>query len=54
MVGTSGDVYIEFHGDRLSSSSEQHLLKCENYPDQPFISKHTVRKDIQSCLRTFY
>jgi len=45
MDGTNGDVYIDFHGDRLSSSSEQHLLKCENHPDHPFSSKHTVRKD---------
>ena len=44
--GTSGDVYIDFHGDRLSSSGEQHLSKCENYSDQPFGSKHTVRISI--------
>jgi hypothetical protein len=44
MEGTNGDVYIDFHGDRLSSSGEQHLLKCENYLDHPFSSKHTVRK----------
>ncbi|CAF2992783.1 unnamed protein product [Rotaria sp. Silwood2] len=39
--GTTGDVYINFHGDLLSSSGEQHLLKCENYPDHPFGIKHT-------------
>lgn len=44
MEGTSGDVYIEFHGDRLSSSGEQQLLKSENYPDHQFSNKHTVTK----------
>ncbi|CAF3414290.1 unnamed protein product [Rotaria socialis] len=39
--GTSGDVYLNFHGDLLSSSGEQHLLKCENYPEHQFTSKHT-------------
>ncbi|CAF0798269.1 unnamed protein product [Rotaria sordida] len=39
--GTNGNVYINFHGDLLSSSGEQHLIKCENYPDHPFDSKHT-------------
>ncbi|CAF3611650.1 unnamed protein product [Adineta steineri] len=39
--GTTGDVYINFHGDDLTSSGEQHLSKSENYPDHPFISKHT-------------
>ncbi|CAF3422411.1 unnamed protein product [Rotaria sp. Silwood1] len=39
--GTNGDVYINFHGDFLSSSGEQHLLKCENYPNHPFDSKQT-------------
>ncbi len=48
--GTNGDVYIDFHGDRLSSSGEQHLLKCENYPDHPFSDKHTVRKDTHTYL----
>lgn len=42
MEGTKGDVYIEFHGDRLSASGEQHLFKCENYPDNAFANKHTV------------
>lgn len=46
--GTHGDVYISFHGDILSSSDEQHLSKCENYPDHPFSSKHTVSNDTLS------
>ena len=40
--GTSGHVFLELHGDHLASSGEQPLSKCENYPDQPFGSKHTV------------
>jgi hypothetical protein len=59
--GTSGDVYIDFHGDHLSSSGEQHLLKCENYPEHPFGSKHTVKqkkKDrltfIEHLLRIYF
>lgn len=43
LEGTSGDVYINFHGDRLSSCGEQQLSKCENYPEHPFSSQHTVR-----------
>ena len=43
MEGTNGDVYIDFHGEHLSSSGEQHLFKCENYPDHPFGNKHTVK-----------
>ncbi|CAF0962118.1 unnamed protein product [Adineta steineri] len=39
--GTTGDVYINFHSDDLTSSGEQHLSKSENYPDHPFTSKHT-------------
>ncbi|CAF1622097.1 unnamed protein product [Rotaria magnacalcarata] len=39
--GTSGDVYLNFHGDLLSSSGEQHLLKSENYSEHQFTSKHT-------------
>jgi hypothetical protein len=35
---------MDFHGDRVSSSGEQHLLKSENYPDHPFATKHTVRQ----------
>ncbi len=56
MEGTNGDVYIEFHGDRLSSSGEQQLSKCENYPDHPFSSKHTVRNQNMniSSLFIFY
>ena len=41
--GTSGNVYMDFHGDRLSSCGEQQLWKCENYPGHPFGSQHTVR-----------
>ena len=40
--GTSGHVFLDLHGDRLASSGEQPLLKCENYPDHPFGNKHTV------------
>ncbi|UJR33276.1 hypothetical protein I4U23_020731 [Adineta vaga] len=41
LEGTNGNVYIDFHGDRLASASEQQLSKCENYPEHPFDSKHT-------------
>ena len=52
MEGTSGDVYIEFHGDRLSASGEQHLSKCENYPGHPFDNKHTVRHENIDMIST--
>lgn len=43
--GTSGDVYIEFHGDHFASSGEQHLQRSENFPDHPFASKHVVSRE---------
>ena len=33
LEGTKANVYIEFHGDQLPSSTEQQLSKSENYPD---------------------
>lgn len=52
--GTSGHVYINFHGDILTSSDEQHLLKCENYPDLPFASKHAVGYLYDLFFHAFY
>jgi hypothetical protein len=42
-MGTTGHVSIEFHGDQLTASGEQHLVRCENCPDHPFTSKQTVK-----------
>ena len=44
--GTNGNVYINFHGDHLSSSGEHQLIKCENYPNHPFSTKHTVYENV--------